>query len=262
MRADVRIVCATHRDLKTLVEAGQFREDLYYRLCGIVLQVPALRKRRSDIGALSSILLSRIAEERGGSVKKLSQRALLALGTHTWPGNVRELENALRAASVFAEGNEIELEDFAENVESLRHLADSSLELTSSPNAQRVVESTRVFAAAAPSGPGSLGVGADVAPPAIVSAAPSSLAQPSAPAEVAYAAVRGGISLHDIKRTIERDCIARALAETSGNITRAAAVLGMKRPRLSQLVKQYELGAQLDGAPASDDFDSAAAEEE
>ena len=262
VRADVRIVCATHRDLKALVEAGQFREDLYYRLCGIVLQVPALRKRRSDIGALSSILLNRIAEERGGSVKKLSQRALLALGTHTWPGNVRELENALRAASVFAEGNEIELEDFAENVESLRHLADSSLELTNSSNAQRVLEVPRVLSAAVASSPGSLGVGADVAPTAIVNSTPSSLAQPSAPAEVAYAAVRGGISLHDLKRTIERDCIARALAETSGNITRAAAVLGMKRPRLSQLVKQYELGAQLDGAPASDDFDSAAAEEE
>ncbi len=262
VRADVRIVCATHRDLKALVEAGQFREDLYYRLCGIVLQVPALRKRRSDIGALSSILLARIAEERGGAVKKLSQRALLALGTHTWPGNVRELENALRAASVFAEGQEIELEDFAENVESLRHLADSSFELASAPGAPKVQELPRALSSAPATPPASLVVGADVAPSQGVNAAPSSLSQSSAPAEVAYAAVRGGISLHDIKRTIERDCIARALSETNGNITRAAAVLGMKRPRLSQLVKQYELGAQLDGAPASDDFDSAAAEEE
>jgi DNA-binding NtrC family response regulator len=61
--------------------------------------------------------------------------------------------------------------------------------------------------------------------------------------KVAYAAIRAGISLSDLKRDIERDCIARALAETGGNITRAAGLLGMKRPRLSQLVKQYGFGS-------------------
>jgi DNA-binding NtrC family response regulator/tetratricopeptide (TPR) repeat protein len=253
VRADVRIVCATHRDLKALVEAGLFREDLYYRLCGIVLQVPALRKRRSDIAPISTALLARIAEERGGAVKNLSQRALHALGTHTWPGNVRELENALRAASLFAEGHEIEIEDFSENVESLRHLSESSIDVlppisvapvTSPSVGERVPSST----------------GAALAQPPSVISAPSA----SSPSDVAYAAVRSGVSLHDMKRSIERDCIARALTETSGNITRAAAVLGMKRPRLSQLVKQYELGASGDeGANDTDggEFDAAAEEE-
>jgi DNA-binding NtrC family response regulator len=255
VRADVRIVCATHRDLKSLVEAGLFREDLYYRLCGIVLQVPALRKRRSDIAPISSALLTRIGEERGGPVKNLSQRALHALGTHTWPGNVRELENALRAASLFAEGTEIEIEDFSENVESLRHLSDSSLELLPPVSVAPLTSPSRLEPA--PSGAG-VALAQDVG----VVPAPSA----SSPSDVAYAAVRGGVSLHDMKRSIERDCIARALSETSGNITRAAAVLGMKRPRLSQLVKQYELGSSGeacgdDGANDSD-FDSAAAEEE
>jgi DNA-binding NtrC family response regulator len=66
---------------------------------------------------------------------------------------------------------------------------------------------------------------------------------PGSATEVAYAAIRAGISLSELKRDIERDCIARALAETGGNITRAASLLGMKRPRLSQLVKQYGFGA-------------------
>ena len=70
--------------------------------------------------------------------------------------------------------------------------------------------------------------------------------------DVAYAAVRGGVSLADLKRDIERECIARALAETSGNITRAAGLLGMKRPRLSQLVKQYGFG----GAGSAVDVDA------
>ena len=67
---------------------------------------------------------------------------------------------------------------------------------------------------------------------------------PGSATEVAYAAIRGGISLSDLKRDIERECIARALSETGGNITRAASLLGMKRPRLSQLVKQYGFGAE------------------
>ena len=65
------------------------------------------------------------------------------------------------------------------------------------------------------------------------------------PTEVAYAHIRSGVSLSDMKRQLERDCIARALAETDGNITKAATLLGMKRPRLSQLVKQYGLAAVL-----------------
>ena len=88
--------------------------------------------------------------------------------------------------------------------------------------------------------------------------APSVPAGPASAPEVAYAHVRSGVSLHDMKRLIERECIVRALGEAGGNITKAATLLGMKRPRLSQLVKQYGLG----GADASDDVDAAANEEE
>jgi len=78
----------------------------------------------------------------------------------------------------------------------------------------------------------------------------------AAPSDVAYARVKSGVSLHDLKRSIERDCIVKALQDSLGNITKAAVLLGMKRPRLSQLVKQYNLTGGSEGA------DDAAAEDE
>ncbi|HEY2511541.1 MAG TPA: sigma 54-interacting transcriptional regulator, partial [Polyangiaceae bacterium] len=230
IHADVRIVCATHRDLRTMVERGEFREDLYYRLRGITLEVPALRFRQGDIPRIAAHLLGRIASERSEEAKSLSQDALALLSTHKWPGNVRELENALRAASLFAETSTITRSDLVDNVDDLRVLAQ--------PN------SSRPPPAAPSSNLESEGIISDAdSSDASESEAPLPPVEANATA-VAYAQVRqGSVSLSDIKRQIERDCIARALAETKGNITRAAGLLGMKRPRLSQLVKQYGLAA-------------------
>ncbi|MFO0679634.1 MAG: sigma 54-interacting transcriptional regulator [Polyangiaceae bacterium] len=232
VHADVRIVCATHRDLKKMVERGEFREDLYYRLRGITLEVPALRNRAGDLPAIASSLLGRIAAERGESPRVLSSDALALLARHRWPGNVRELENALRAASLFAETETIHVRHFAENVDELRGLAEGLA-------AERRARPSIPAPPPGPEPPESDGSLDDLdafeptLPPGEASAT-----------EVAYAQVRQGVlSLSDMKRSIERDCIARALAETKGNITRAAALLGMKRPRLSQLVKQYGLAA-------------------
>ncbi len=230
IRANVRIVCATHRDLKAMVARGEFREDLYYRLRGLVLEVPALRQRLGDLPLIAAAILARIGAERGVAPKRLSPRALEGLSRHAWPGNVRELENALRAAALFADGDAIELEDFTSNVEGLR-----GIESVEAPPTARAGGPPRL--------PGELGTRYASEPPPSV---PPSIHAPessSNPTEVAYAHVRGGVSLFDMKRQIERDCIARALTESNGNITRAATLLGMKRPRLSQLVKQYGLGS-------------------
>ncbi|MEO7330731.1 MAG: sigma-54 dependent transcriptional regulator, partial [Minicystis sp.] len=246
IHADVRIVCATHRDLKALVARGEFREDLYYRLRGIVLEVPALRQRLGDLGAIASAILARIASERGTGPRKLSAQALAGLGRHPWPGNVRELENALRAAALFAEGDTIELTDFTENVDGLRAIAEEPSLPARSP---------------VPVAPISLGStaflnGTDDDEDALAMAKASGNARSgsgeagasSSPTDVAYAHIRGGVSLSDMKRQIERDCIERALSESGGNITRAALLLGMKRPRLSQLVKQYGFGGDSPGS--------------
>ena len=249
IRCNVRVICATHRDLKAMVDRGDFREDLYYRLRGITLEVPALRQRLSDLPKIADALLAKVAAERNESPKALAPDALDLLARHRWSGNVRELDNVLRAVSLFAEGVVITAEDLISNVEDLRLVAQS----------------------APSSAPGSMsslgGIGAMSLRPSLLP--PPAFADDSNEREVdddsgdvllpedeanatavAYAQVRqGAVSLTDIKRQIERDCIARALRETKGNITRAAALLGMKRPRLSQLVKQYGLmAASTEGA--------------
>ena len=243
IRADVRIVCATHRDLRSMVERGEFREDLYYRLRGITLEVPALRSRLGDLPRISEHLLGRIADERGESAKSLDEGALELLGRHRWPGNVRELENALRAASLFAETSVITARDLTDNVDDLKALGPAR------PGSNRpTLVSVSAAAESDPSLPdsgASLGEAPSLAEDGELAESDAPLPQIEANATaVAYAQVKlGCVSLSDIKRQIERDCIARALAETKGNITRAAAILGMKRPRLSQLVKQYGLAA-------------------
>jgi DNA-binding NtrC family response regulator len=193
IEVDVRVVCATHRDLRALVQAGRFREDLYYRLSGVTLEVPALRDRLTDLPLLAAELLRRVAREQQGGEKRLSDDALALLAAHRWPGNVRELENALRVAALFAESETIERDDLEVHVEALRALAPPRSE-------------TRATAD---------------------------------PGEAVYGAIRSGRSLPEMKKLLERLCIERALEEAGGNITHAADLLGMKRPRVSQLVNQF-----------------------
>ncbi len=241
IRANVRVICATHRDLRAMVERGEFREDLYYRLRGITLEVPTLRARLGDLPKIADHLLGRIAVERGEQPKQLSSDAIDLLCRHRWPGNIRELENVLRAVSLFAEGNVITAADIIDNVDDLRAIAQAG-PTSQSPISLRSVaqgpSSVNVLPPSSMSGASLTGDGDDEDGDGVL---PEDEANATA---VAYAQVRqGAVSLSDIKRQIERDCIARALAETKGNITRAAALLGMKRPRLSQLVKQYSLSA-------------------
>jgi transcriptional regulator with GAF, ATPase, and Fis domain len=220
---DVRIVCATHRDLGALVERGDFREDLYYRLSGITLCVPPLRERASDIPLLCETLLNRIARERSEPARLLSEDALELLMRHRWPGNVRELENVLRVASLFAASETIEQKDIFEHVEVLRKLGTEPPSL--GVRAPRALHERSRESIASP-----------------IDAEPSARPLDAPVSGVAYREIReAGVSLSELKRRIERECICRALREAEGNITRAAAMLGMKRPRLSQLVKQYGL---------------------
>ncbi len=108
IQTDVRVIAATNRDLKRQVELGNFREDLFYRLNVINLNLPPLRERPSDIPALAGHFLSKYASENGRGKMTLSDSALERLSHYPWPGNVRELENALERAVVLAEGATIE----------------------------------------------------------------------------------------------------------------------------------------------------------
>ena len=108
---DLRVVTATHRDLKAMVAAGEFREDLYYRLNVISLTIPPLRERRGDVARLADHFVARYGRETGRLDVRLSEGAAAALLAHDWPGNVRELQNAIERAVVLCEGGEILVED-------------------------------------------------------------------------------------------------------------------------------------------------------
>jgi two-component system response regulator HydG len=118
IRADVRIVAATNRDLAAEVRERRFREDLYYRLNVISLRVPPLRERRDDIPLLAEHFLRLYGERNGRQLIGISRPAMDALTRHEWPGNVRELENTVERAVVLSRGNTIDLDDLPVEVRS------------------------------------------------------------------------------------------------------------------------------------------------
>ncbi len=107
LKVDVRVIAATNRDLKAEVAAGRFREDLYYRLTVINLEMPALRARASDVPLLAMHFLRKYAAENGKAIDAFWDAALAQLAAYPWPGNVRELENAVERAVVLCNGREI-----------------------------------------------------------------------------------------------------------------------------------------------------------
>ncbi|MBV7541285.1 sigma-54 dependent transcriptional regulator [Acidovorax sp. sic0104] len=107
---DVRIVSATHRDLAADVQSGRFRQDLYYRLNVIEIVIPPLRERREDLPALCAALLSRIAQESGIAVPRLTEQALTSIAAHPLTGNVRELENLLHRAVALSDGEDLQVD--------------------------------------------------------------------------------------------------------------------------------------------------------
>ncbi len=108
LKVDVRVLAATNRDLKQRILEGRFREDLYYRLNVVTLEIPPLRERASDIPALAAFFLRKYALENGKNIEGFTDEALAAITSYGWPGNVRELENAIERAIVLGQGPRVE----------------------------------------------------------------------------------------------------------------------------------------------------------
>ncbi|HEX8883812.1 MAG TPA: PEP-CTERM-box response regulator transcription factor, partial [Noviherbaspirillum sp.] len=108
---DVRIVCATHQNLKELASAGRFREDLYYRLSEIVITIPPLRNRIGDAALLAHHFKNRFCSQEGRSSLNFSEDAMTMIEAHPWPGNVREMENIIKRAVIMADGPQIVADD-------------------------------------------------------------------------------------------------------------------------------------------------------
>jgi Nif-specific regulatory protein len=111
IKVDVRLIAATNRDLPTMVAAGTFREDLYYRLNVVTIDMPPLRERKEDIQALATFFIRRFSGELKKKIDGLESEALKLLMRYNWPGNIRELENAIERAMLLAEGTHIAVDD-------------------------------------------------------------------------------------------------------------------------------------------------------
>ena len=222
---DVRIISATHKDLGKLVETGQFRQDLFYRLNVIELTLPPLRERLDDLPLLADAILARLAGPGGA---RLGPGVLEALRGYAFPGNVRELENVLERALAFANDGVIEVGDLS--LKGAR-LADTG---AAAPPRDAVPAE-----AAQPSAPASAPVPAQ-APVQTMVQAPAQV-----PADVLPALGAGALpsNLPDYLSQVERDIILRALQQTQFNRTQAATLLGISVRQLRYQMQKLDIHA-------------------
>lgn len=172
---DVRIICATNQDLQVAISEQRFREDLFYRVSEITINIPPLREREGCRLILARTLLDNEIRKQGRSFRGFSQDAQNAIRNYPWPGNVREMENKIKGAVILAEGKQITATDLG--------LSDVDTE-----------------------GP--------------------------------------DLNLREVRRSAETRAITRALVHSSGNISRAAKMLGITRPTLYDLLEKYDIKAQ------------------
>jgi two-component system, NtrC family, response regulator len=175
---DVRVICATHQDLHKLIAEGRFREDLYYRISEVTIEIPPLRSRHGCRIVLAQHLLQQYAASMNKKVRGLSEDAIAAIEEHAWPGNVRELENRLKGAVAISDGPMISAAD--------------------------------------------IGLKPGRALPVM--------------------------TLREVRDDAERRALLQALAAADGNVTRAAALLGVSRPTVYDLISRHDVSLQSAGA--------------
>jgi DNA-binding NtrC family response regulator len=212
IQSDFRLIAATHRNLGDEVRAGRFREDLFFRIAVLELEIPPLRDRGDDVLLLSRSFLREISQqERGGAPITLAPSARSALLRYDWPGNVRELQNALHRGYVLSGGDTIRARDLPERILAGGYEESPSAELPSVPD--RPVGLLRGGPAAPLNGAG-MGHGA-----------------PSA-------AAGAGVSSLD---EVEREAIRLALERCHWNLSEAGRQLGIGRTTLYRKIKKYGL---------------------
>jgi two-component system NtrC family response regulator len=169
---DVRVVCATHRNLNQMIADKSFRDDLYYRLAEVTVAIPSLIERTGDAVLLAKHFVAKFAREMNPSIKGMSSSAMSAIDQWKWPGNIRELENRIKRSVIMADGKFVTADDLDFGDED-----DDELLL----------------------------------------------------------------NLKAAREAADRKAIKRAISRTEGNISSAAKLLGISRPTLYDLLKQYDL---------------------
>lgn len=212
---DIRVVAATHCDLEQLVSEGVFREDLYYRISVIPLQIPALKERKADIPHLLDSFLHSHATLRKREKFTISKSVMAALLTYDWKGNVRELENLVQQLSVLCSGKEVQLDDLPERITENfdPHHVDQEL-------IDKIME--------------------DTPPTADASAAAIESPQKS-PLPTADEWEEGQVDFNELINDYESQLILQAMKMTKGNKKEAAKLLNLKRTTLLEKIKKKEL---------------------
>jgi DNA-binding NtrC family response regulator len=201
IKVSVRIIAATNKDLQKEVKEGRFREDLYYRLNVVPIQLPPLRERRGDTQPLIQFFLKKFNEKHSKAVSVVEPDCLKRLTEFYWPGNIRQLENAVEHGVLMADGDALRMQDLPRELGVLI---------------------------------GDVGSGGDETAGSAVEAH-----------EEAIAALEGGESFKDIVKrqtqALERELIAKALAENDGNVTKTAEQLGLSRKGLQLKMKELAI---------------------
>ena len=227
IKVDVRLLAATNKPLEQMVQDKTFREDLYYRLNVVRIELPPLRERMEDVPQLVDFVLKRLASESKAATKTISPEALGILTKYNWPGNVRELENLVYRSAVMAQSGTILIKDLPP--EMLSAVADRDAAL---PDGAPAPPST--IEACAQS------VGSVEVPPRDVPASDVLGAPPVDSFAAVYQQLREQHGSNILEHA-ERELIQRALEEAAGKQVKAAEILGMTRATLRKRIDQYDL---------------------
>ena len=215
IKVNVRMLAATNKPLEEMVKEKTFREDLYYRLNVVRVQLPPLRERKVDVPQLIDFVLKRLARDSKTDTKTISPEALALLNQYRWPGNVRELENLIYRSAVLAQGEMILIKDLPQEVVQAIEGGSASNTTDNSVTAEIASESL---------------IDEDLIGNAL-----------SDPYDAVYRDLR---ETHEknILEHAERALIARALNESGGKQVKAAEIIGMTRATLRKRIDQYDLG--------------------
>jgi sigma-54 specific flagellar transcriptional regulator A len=223
---NVRVIAATHRNLEDSIAAGEFREDLFYRLNVFPIEIPSLKERREDIIELLEFMFKRI-QENGRKAPKLSEKALIALQTYTWPGNVRELGNLTERLSILFPGLEVDYDDLPAKYQ-VELTADSQLVVnplseTKEQIKQPATEVVEVNSQQAANNK-------------------TSEEEPQVSSSLLEAPNLGeGLDLKSYLVEMEVQLIQKALSQTDGNVSQAAKLLQTNRTTLVEKIRKYDL---------------------
>ncbi|PDH29220.1 MAG: DNA-binding response regulator [Puniceicoccaceae bacterium MED-G30] len=208
IRVNVRMLAATNKPLEEMVREKTFREDLYYRLNVVRVQLPALRDRREDVPALVDFMLKRLFAKGKVRVNAIAPDAMAILNSFNWPGNVRELENLVYRSAVMAQGDTILVKDLPEELlESVGHIPDVAT--------------------------ANIAVDEDLSTEQVGKAV-------SDPLDEAYSSLRQQYSTNLLEHS-ERAMIARAMKELDGKQAKVSTLLGISRATLRKRIEQYGL---------------------